>query len=609
MKAALKRFNLAAPKEKRLGTGKGRSTSTARQRGVGVRSVNSFYVSVAAACKGEVPPEAILGTDESPINGNGEHMEAEDCVYEIEQRNANEGAARSASCSSGKRISAVQTISADGHVYLPAMLVAGQKVQLAWTAKPYPETVTHEMVQNMVIIATPNGVETTESFLLIFEHGTLAPARKRINQMHPVYGPFRPDEEGTGLGQKIVVILDCDSTHGVDLKNEECSKELAKLCLKYNAELVPVPANTSTHLSPLDVAFFGSWKGMLRKVTGVVAMVHSGADASRGICLHPKRLEAWQELPDAETNSVRSALDRAQGMKAALDPRSHCMAFCLIWVAKRKALENAARESFRKPGIYPLDKDKMLAIVGEVAKPVEVSGPQTRVSPRTEQRSAADASRLKAIKYLQASAGRDVGVMHRSFDVAVAALEAVSTVGLGQRRLASCTMGVTEVEKHKRNLTLGSSTMHFSAKTLREGLEKLRTNKEQKLLEAKAQKEAEREAASTAKKAKKAIEKAAKAAVALAAKVENKRVADIRDAERRAEKEAQREAARGKKAAEKAAPRATAAAPVNPKKRKHLGTITNKPKQRPRTKEPRRGEQNPYRKNYAAKTRTSAVHV
>ena len=288
MQAALKRFGLAAPKEKRLGAGKGRSTSTARQRGVGVRSVTSFYVAAAATFKGEVPPEAVLAVDEPPINGNGEHMEAEGCVYEIEQRNANGGAARSASCSSGKRISAVQTISADGHVYLPAMLVAGQKVQLAWTAKPYPETVTHGMVQNMVIIATPNGVETTESFLPIFEHGTLAPARKRINQMHPVYGPFRPGEEGTGLGQKIVVILDCDSTHGVDLKNEECSKELAKLCLKYNAKLVPVPANTPTHLSPLDVAFFGSWKGMLRKVTGVVAMVHSGADASRGICLHPK---------------------------------------------------------------------------------------------------------------------------------------------------------------------------------------------------------------------------------------------------------------------------------------------------------------------------------
>jgi len=439
--------------------------------------VSSFREAIDAALQSGVPPEAILAVDESPINGNGGHMESEEVIYEIEQRAANEGAARSSSCSSGKRISAFQTISAGGHHYPPGVLVMGGCHQAAWTAAPYPEGVTEATVRNMTITPAPNGVQTTESFLAMFEQASLIPARKRV-----------------ALSQKLLVVMDCDSTHGVDLKNGECSKELAALCLLYNAELVPAPANTSTHLSPLDVAFFGTWKGYVRGITRTVASIWSDDDAAKGISLHPRRLQSRREPPDLKAMTVRPKLHRAQGMKAQLGPRTHIMAFCLISEAKRVPLENAARESFKKPGIFPYSPEKMLAIVGDRPEPPPPppGEAQPRASPRIEQRSEADAVRLQAIAYLQNAAGRGTGEIHRAFDVAVAAIEQVETVALRQRRLAACTMGEAEPEKTKRN-TKYKGTQYFSANVLQEITERGVTLKQQKADEEKAERAAAKE--------------------------------------------------------------------------------------------------------------------
>ena len=221
----------------------------------------------------------------------------------------------------------------------------------------------------------------------------------------------------------------------------------------------------------------------------------------------------------------------------------------------------------------------MLAIVGDKPEPETVEEPQPRAPPRIEQRGEADAVRLEAIAYLEAAAGREASEIHRAFDVAVAAIERVDTVALGQRRLAACTMAEAEPEKTKRNNKY-KGTQYFSANVLQEVTERDVTLKQQKADEEKAEKKALKEA----KRGGEKKEREEKDAVEQAAKAEKKRVREAERAAAAAAKQAEKEA----KAAENAAVRPASAKPtaVKRKKGETPAKVASKPNKRPRTSKP-----------------------
>ena len=104
----------------------------------------------------------------------------------------------------------------------------------------------------MAVMMAPPGVMNTEAFVVFLEKAALQPARERNGGSGP-----------------LVLVMDAAPCHGIDLTHKDIAPGLAALLVKYNAIMLCIPANTSTHLSPLDCCFFGAWRGWVeRQATG-----------------------------------------------------------------------------------------------------------------------------------------------------------------------------------------------------------------------------------------------------------------------------------------------------------------------------------------------------
>lgn len=323
-------------------------TTASRQEAATVKSLTSFLDGASAAME-ESPAlrhayQNIACYDEAATNVHGDHAVGQKGVYDAAVRKAGGGAARSAAPDSGSsRMTCCVTITAKGYVPPVGTYVKGTYLQPRWFAPPYPPGVSETDVKNLVCIPTPCGVATKDAHLKMFEQQCLAPLHAQ--RYHDATVP-------------LIIILDACTQHGVENFWGDMDKSIAKLLKKYNARLVVVPSNCSTHASPLDLLFLGNFKNILNAtLQKIVSCRHM-----REMALHPVDLvledvrAAFPKLDLDDDDSYPTAFQRALHCEPTLSPRTIHMVTLLIMSAKQRQIANAAAGSFANHGIWPINR-------------------------------------------------------------------------------------------------------------------------------------------------------------------------------------------------------------------------------------------------------------
>jgi colicin import membrane protein len=387
----------------------------------------------------------------------------------------------------------------------------------------------------MTVMMTPAGVMNTETFVVILEVAVLAPARAR-----------NPE------GKALVLVIDAAPCHGVDLEHTDVKPEIARLLLKYNAIMLCIPANTSTHLSPLDCCFFATWKNYLRRMLNNISAVYGDPEAA----INQRRLELTTEEPDFYAGTIRSAFERAGNVEASHGQRTSLLLFCWIHVAAANPLRKAALQSWSKPGLFPYDKAKMRERVS-ASSPLQPTRPTQRCSPRVEENISLRGVLIAAKACLETALSVGTSdALAAGLDDSVDIIREKATAGQHEDRINACTLSTATLDKPSRQLTHKGKALYNLA-TLEEAMFREVSRRE----EAKQGKAAAAAADKAAKKAARDAEKAAKAKIAEEGRAKKKKDKEDKKAEQLADKAG---LAAEKAAATAAAKAATAAATAQP---------------------------------------------
>lgn len=335
----------------------GLPTSTSRQKACTLEPINAFLSCLEDALEEHpilrLAIQNVITYDESPLNQHADKHKPYEAIYLKDIRKKSGGAARVAAPLAGsKRMTLCESIAADGHVFKPGFFVAGQAPQAAWTAAPYPMHITEDAAKSTVIICTDAGVANTESHLQMLELQCIKPAHERR---------YKAD-----LNIPLLLIIDNANCHGFDIDFEDMSKEMAELFAKYNVVCVPLPANTSTHLSPLDLRYFGFLKTCLDTTLNDIVQVASNPEWG----LNPTILKVEQVAVlfpgrcNADSQDYPTALERAANLEGSLGPRTMILGILLIHASKRRDLEDVAYGSWSSTGVWPPSRGVFLQKCG-----------------------------------------------------------------------------------------------------------------------------------------------------------------------------------------------------------------------------------------------------
>ena len=202
---------------------------------------------------------------------------------------------------------------------------------------------------------TKKGVATTVASLEALEMVALKPARARMNKMEG----YAPGDSGKTLA----LSLDCPKCHGITWTDDGIpivSKEVQEILDKYNAIVLPLPHNTSTSLSPLDVAYLGTLKSFIKKVFSNLPRCWSKATDY----LNPYTLDVdVVEIGLAEQAAgikAKSPTERCLGMNAKVDMHTVLWTFAILHSNVIGSLEAAAKKGFRDTGVFPLNQRQMV---------------------------------------------------------------------------------------------------------------------------------------------------------------------------------------------------------------------------------------------------------
>jgi len=326
----------------------GLPTSTSRQKACTLEPILCFLDCLEQALADHpilrLALQNVITYDESPLNNHADKHRPYEAIYLKSIRRETGGSARVASPSAGsKRMTLCCSIAADGHTFQPGFFVKGAAPQASWTAGPYPFHVTQDDAKGCTVICTKAGVATTESHVLMLRHQCIIPAHKR--------------RYNNDIAIPLLLIIDNANCHGFDIDFEDLSAEMADLFREFNVIAVPLPANTSTHLSPLDLRFFGNLKTSLDKTLNDLVQVAANADWA----LNPTSLTVEQaadifpgRCAEGEDRSrYPTAFERCGNLEGSLGPRTMILGILQIFAAKKRSFANVAFGSWDSTGVWP----------------------------------------------------------------------------------------------------------------------------------------------------------------------------------------------------------------------------------------------------------------
>jgi hypothetical protein len=349
-----------------VGKGKAITTSASRQRACTKSTLGKYYKLVKAAYEKHPHLESeagyVLSLDESQILLSGEKFCPKMAVhFDRGLKEWSFGAVRTRAAGAGSnRISLVQCISADGHVYDPGFYVSGKYVSPAWGHGPAPPGVSKKWIEGLWLSPQKAGVATKEGSLVALAEVALAPARARLNKLCSI-----PASEGTAAGKVIAISFDCPACHGITWDEEtgipHVSTDVQAVLDKYNAIVLPLPHNTSTALSPLDVAYLGMLKQLLRRIFS--QLPRCWANPTDHLNVHTLKVIVV-ELSDADLRAGKRALPavtRCLNMEGKICMRTVLWAFGVLHTHWGPELSKSAKRGFRDAGMHPLDYNTMVA--------------------------------------------------------------------------------------------------------------------------------------------------------------------------------------------------------------------------------------------------------
>jgi len=295
-------------------------TSKARQDACHSAAIGGFHSDVASLLEKNPGlkhnPMAWWCFDESPLPMQPEKFELNrNTVYADRDLAVKLGQAirTDVGRAGSSRVSLVQVAGAGGWMLDPAFYVQGKRVQPSWTAGPYPKGLNRESVAHLTTLPSDCGVATIDLTVQMLRIKV-----KEIRNFPTTYG--KPAYEGL-----LVMMMDAPSSHGHG--KDGWVLALLNLAKELNLVLLPLPANTSMALDPLDLTIFGRLKALIYRFTASINAIYASGSTLQ---LSSRSTDLLATHRTIEGHAPMDARFRAGGFEHDYSPRTWILA--IAWL-------------------------------------------------------------------------------------------------------------------------------------------------------------------------------------------------------------------------------------------------------------------------------------